>query len=414
MDVVVEGNLFIDGEVRKGCIGIEEGKIASIKKILEGDKHFDFGEKLIFPAALDVHVHFREPGQTEKEDFFTGTRAAAIGGVTFVMDMPNNKPPAMSLSSLENKIRGVKNKACVDFSLYGGVGEHSDISAMAQKCKAFKMYLSGDNEMFIPVGKMGNMLQKVKESGKILALHAESPECIKRGEARNLSEHERNRPVRCEIEEIKKIMEISRGVGTKIHICHVSSSRSIDILKGSGASMGVTPHHIFFSTSSKFRYEAMGKVNPPLRHEEERMKLFGAVRHGFDGIIESDHAPHLLEEKEDFSAAPSGMPGVDSSLPLMMEEVKRGHIDLSMVHRWMCRNPARTFGINKGEIEKGRDADLIVIDFKERKIEPYSKCGWSSYEGWSGIYPTHVFLRGEMIVENGEFTGSKGMGDMIL
>ena len=413
MDIVIEGNLFIDGEIKKGCVGIDEGRIVSIKKILEGENHFDFGEKLIFPAGLDVHVHFREPGQTEKEDFFTGTRAAAMGGITFVMDMPNNKPPAMNVPSLERKIKTVKNKACIDFALYGGIGEDSDIPAMAQKCKAFKMYLSGDNEMFVPIGKMEYVLQKVKESGRILAVHAESPDCIKRNEARNLSEHERNRPVRCEIEEIKKIMEINRGVGTKIHICHVSSSRSIDVLKGSGASMGVTPHHIFFSTSSKFRYEAMGKVNPPLRHEEERMKLFESVRHGFDGIIESDHAPHLLDEKENFLTAPSGMPGVDTSLPLMMEEVKRERMSLSMVHRMMCVNPARTFGINKGAIEAGRDADLLVIDFRESEIKSYSKCGWSAYEKRKGIYPSHVFLRGEMIVENGEFAGGEGMGEMI-
>lgn len=361
-----------------------------------------------------MHVHFREPGQTEKEDFFTGTRAAAIGGITFVMDMPNNKPPTMNSAALERKISKVKKKACIDFALYGGIGEHSDITSMAQKCKAFKIYLSGDNEIFVPIEKMEDVLQKVKESGRTLAVHAENPDCIKRNEACNLSEHERNRPVQCEIEAIKKVLEINRGVGAKIHICHVSSSQSIDILKESNASMGVTPHHMFLSTSSKFRHQAMGKVNPPLREEKERMRLFEAVRHGFDGIIESDHAPHLLEEKENFSTAPSGMPGVDTSLPLMVEEVKRERMSLSMVHRLMCGNPARIFGINKGNIEVGKDADLLVIDFKEREIKSHSKCGWSSYEGQMGVYPIHVFLRGERIVENNEFTGSESMGKMII
>jgi len=414
MDVVVEGNLFIDGKIKKGCVGIEDGRVVSIKKILKGEKHFDFGEKLIFPAGLDVHVHFREPGQIEKEDFFTGTIAAAMGGITFVMDMPNNRPPTMNSAALERKISMVKKKACVDFSLYGGIGEHSDILAMAQKCKAFKIYLSGDNEMFVTIEEIGDVLQKVKESERTLAIHAESPDCIKRSEAHNLSEHERNRPVRCEIEAIKKILEMNEKVGAKIHICHVSSSQSIDILKESNASMGVTPHHMFLSTSSKFRQQAMGKVNPPLRHEEERKKLFEAVRHGFDGIVESDHAPHLLEEKENFSTAPSGMPGADTLLPLMMGEVKKERMSLSMVHQLVCKNPARTFGINKGNIEVGKDADLLVIDFNEKEIKPYSKCGWSAYEKWKAIYPSYVFLRGEIIVENGEFAGSEGMGDMIL
>lgn len=414
MELVVEGNLFIDGEVRKGCVGIEEGIIVSIKKVLRGEKHFDFGEKLVFPAGIDVHVHFREPGQTEKEDFFTGTRAAAMGGITFVMDMPNNKPPTMSRHAIDEKTRIVGRKACVDFALYGGIGEQSDIPSMARRCRAFKVYLSGDNEMFVPIEKMKDVLQKVKDSGRTLAIHAENPECIKHNEARNLSEHERNRSVECEIEAIQKILEINREVGARIHICHVSSSRSIDILRGSGASMGVTPHHIFLSTSSKFEHEAMGKVNPPLRSEEERKSLFEVVRNGFDGIIESDHAPHLLEEKENFSTAPSGMPGVDTTLPLMMEEVKKGSMTLSAVHRMMCENPARIFGISKGDIKVGRDADLIIMDFREKEIKSYSKCGWSSYEGRMGVYPVHVFLRGERIVENNEFTGNEGMGNMVI
>ncbi len=414
MDVVVEGNLFIGGEIKKGCVGIDNGTIVSIKKVLEGEKHFDFGERLIFPAGLDVHVHFREPGQTEKEDFFTGTRAAAIGGTTFVMDMPNNKPPTTSPSSLDRKARLVGKKACIDFALYGGINGQSDIKAMAERCKAFKVYLSGDNEIFIPFSGLGDVLQKVKESGKVIAIHAESPECIKRGKAASLSEHEKNRPVECEVRAIKEILKINKDIGARLHICHVSSSDSLALLKDSGASMGVTPHHMLLSTSSKFRYEAMGKVNPPLRNEEERKKIFDIVTHKFDGVIESDHAPHLLEEKEDFLTAPSGMPGVGTLMPLMLEEVKKGRISLNKIHRMLCENPARTFGINKGKIEVGRDADLVVIDFDEKEIKPYSKCGWSSYEGRNGIYPLHVFLRGERIVENNEFVGGESMGKMVL
>ncbi|MEA2054961.1 MAG: dihydroorotase family protein [Candidatus Thermoplasmatota archaeon] len=413
MDLVIEGNLFIDGGIRKGCVGIDNGRIASIKKILEGDKHLDFGEKLIFPTGLDVHVHFREPGHTEKEDFFTGTKAAALGGITFVMDMPNNKPPAMSCFAIDEKIRIVRKKACIDFALYGGIGRKSNVKMMAKRCKAFKTYLSGDNEIFTHPAKLRGALHRVKESGKVIAIHAESRECIKRGMSTSLSSHEKSRPVKCEIETIKKILNANKGINANLHICHVSSPDSIMLLKENGINMGVTPHHMLLSTSSKFKLPAMGKVNPPLRKEEERKKIFNLVKNGFVDIIESDHAPHLPEEKDDFAAAPSGMPGVDTALPLMLEEVKKGDLPLSAVHRMLCKMPAETFGINKGKIEVGRDADLLVIDFKEGKITPQSKCGWSSYEDRKGIYPLHVFLRGKDVVENGQFIGNAGMGEMI-
>ena len=413
MDVVVEGNAYINGEIKKCCIGIEEGKIVSIKKVLQGEKHYDCGNALLFPAAIDIHIHFRDPGMTEKEDFFTGTRAAAHGGISCIFDMPNNSPPTIRKEYLEKKVRIARNKACVDFAFYGGIGKGSNVSALAKICKAFKIYLCKSNEIFVPKEKLRDILKRVKKTGKILAIHAEDEKCLIKEKAYNLAEYEKSRPIKCEISALHHIIKSNEGIGVPIHICHVSSLQGIEIAHKK-ASVGVTPHHMLLSTSSSFSLSAMGKVNPPLRSEDERKKIFDAVKKGMVNIIESDHAPHLLEEKKEFYNAPPGMPGVDAMLPILLFMVKKEKISLSLVHSLLCENPARIFGVKKGKIEVGRDADILAIDFKEKKIMSHSKCGWSCYEGWKGIYPSHFWLRGERIIEEGEFTGSEGTGKMIL
>ncbi|RLF47009.1 MAG: dihydroorotase [Thermoplasmata archaeon] len=406
MDVIC-GRIYRDG-LTEACIGIEDGRIVEIKKDLHGRKK-DYGDAIIFPAAIDIHVHFREPGFEYKEDFFTGSKAAALSGVTCVLDMPNNKPAILTKNDFEAKVRKIKDKACIDYGLYAGIREKAE----KMDCIAYKTFLSKDNEIFCSPDKLEEILKEVKQTGKPLAVHAEMEECIEHEKAEDLRKHERNRRIECELEALKKIVSINEKIGVKLHICHITTANSVDLLKEK-ASFGVTPHHLLFSYESKFKNEAMGKVNPPLRSEEERKKLFKKFVNGEISILESDHAPHLLQEKENFATAPSGMPGVDALFPIMLYMVKEGKINTDLLYKMACENPAKFFGINKGSIEVGRDADFIVIDFKDvGKIKALSKCGWSSYEGMPCIYPKHVYLRGEKIVEDGEFIGEKGIGKMI-
>lgn len=395
------------GKLINACIEVEDGKIVNLKKFANGKK-IDYGDAIIFPSAIDVHVHFREPGFEYKEDFFTGTVAAAKAGVTCVLDMPNNEPAIFNKKNFDEKVKKIAGKACIDYGLYAGIKDEVE----EMNCIAYKIFLSKDNELFCSLEKLGEILNKVKKQGKPLAIHAELEKCIKRGEAKNLEEHERNRNLKCEIEAIKKVLEMNK-VNAKIHFCHITSFDSIKLI-GNKAGFGVTLHHLLFSTESKFGNPSMGKVNPPLRKEEVRRKLYDAFLSGKIFILESDHAPHLMEEKENFSSAPSGMPGVDALLPIMLYKVKEREINLQFLHKMVCKNPAEFFGINKGSIEVGRDADFIVFDFKKiDKIKPLSKCGWSCYEGMPCIYPKDVYLRGEKIIEDGEFIGSAGMGKMI-
>ena len=399
-----------DGEIRHACIGIEDGKIAEIRKTAPPMARIrDYGDAIILPAAIDIHVHFREPGSIYKEDFFTGSRAAAIAGVTCVMDMPNNRPAILSAEKFNEKARIVAKKACVDYGLYAGVNKEG----YECDCAGYKTFLSADNEIFCSPDWMERLLIFIKKVDKPLAIHAEIEDCIERKKAENLREHGRRRRKECEIEGIKKILEINEKIGAKVHFCHVTLGEAVDLI-GNRASFGSTLHHLLFSTESRFTYEAMGKTNPPLREERERRKLYERFQQGRIPILESDHAPHLIEEKEEFESAPSGMPGVDAMLPIMLDMVRDGKVEMEAMLNMMGRNPAKLFGLNKGAVETGRDADLIIVDFSvEHKIKPLSKCGWSAYEGMKCIYPMDVYLRGERIVESHEFIGKGGMGRMI-
>ncbi|MBC7081010.1 MAG: dihydroorotase family protein [Thermoplasmatales archaeon] len=403
--MIVCGNIYKNG-IKNACLIIEDGKIVGIKKYIKGSK-IDYGNAIIFPSAIDIHVHFREPGNEEKEDFFTGTRAASLAGVTCVFDMPNNKPPVSNKKIFEEKKRRVSKKACIDFALYGGIKEKVE----EMDCIAYKLFLSKDNELFCENVK--KILIEVKKRNKIVAIHAESEECIQRKKSRNLVEHEKNRGLECELNAIKKIVDLNKKIKAKVHICHVTSKKSIEIIKRK-ASFGVTLHHLLFSFENLFKKEGFGKVNPPLRNKFEREMLFEVFKKGEIKIFESDHAPHLVGEKENFEDAPCGMPGVDAFVPVLLYFAKNGMIDFKIIENSFCRNPAKLFGIKKGEIKVGNDADFMVIDLRKvKKIKPLSKCGWSPYEGMKCIYPMHVYLRGEKVVDSFEFVGEKGKGRMI-
>ena len=396
---VIEGKAFINGKIRNANIGIEDGKIVAIKKVLYG-KTRNYNGMLILPSAIDIHVHFRQPGYEYKEDFFTGSRAAMLAGVTCVADMPNNKPLIISDEAFKEKLRRIKGKAWVDYALYAGISEN-----LVKDANLYKIYLSHDNEIFVDYERLPEILKKIKEKNALLAVHAEDKNCIRR-QGKNLEEYEKNNPIECEMKAVKKIMEINEEIGAMMHICHVTSSSVAEILLKNGISFGITLHHILFSYKSKFKIEAMGKVNPPLRSEEERKKLFTMVMKGKIPLLESDHAPHAIEEKKDFENAKPGMPGVDALFPVMLYFVKSEKIRLKNLMKMVAENPARVTRINKGSIAVGRDADFIIVDFNDvKKMKPLSKCGWSCYEGMNAIYPRYVWMRGNIVIDDYEIVG---------
>lgn len=416
MDLVIEGKCYVSGRFVNCCLGIDKGKIVKIGKMLEGEEHIDFGDRPVLPGAIDVHVHFRDPGMTDKEDFGTGSLAAIHGGVTCVFDMPNTRPSTTTVSSLSEKRKIASSKSMTDFGLFAGVRPGIDVPALAKQAVGFKLYMvSTTGDLLVSdLASIKQELVAISKAGKALAVHAEDENLRKKDIEKDLDDHLRNRPSECETSAIRKIVDAA--VGCHVHICHVSAKSSLPLISGRMITSEVTPHHLLLDSSR--RLGTFGKVNPPLRKKEDRQALFQFLNSGSLDVIASDHAPHTADDKEEeFEYAPTGMPGVETSLPLMLQLVKDGHLEIGTVVRKMCWRPGEIFGLKKGKIEVGYDADLVIVDMMSESVikgeKLHSKCGWTAYEGMPAIFPKTVFLRGEKIVENGAQCGERIGRDVV-
>ena len=418
MDVVVKGKAFVNGRFEKCCIGITDGKIAAVKKVLSGDKNIDLGDLIILPAGIDSHVHFRDPGYTNKEDFGTGTTAAAFGGISCVIDMPNTRPPVTAVDALREKIKNVKKKAFVDFGLFAGVGADSDLHGLSRESTAFKVYLASTTGDMLMTDEdvLKRVFSEAHGLGKVVAVHAENNNIIKKYEERSdsLPGHLAARSNKAELTGIEFALRLMGKA--KAHICHVSSKEGGEFAVNTDATTEVTPHHLFLD--SDMPLGSLGKVNPPLRKKKDARVLWHLLETGKIDIVASDHAPHKLHEKEtDFAKAPAGIPGVETLLPLLLYSVKKKQLSFNHFVEAVSQRPAEIFGFNKGRIAVGFDADLIAVDMKRvTKIKGrtlHSKCGWSPFEGFDAIFPHMTMVRGEIVMKEHNLVGKRGYGKYL-
>ncbi len=419
---VIKGRIFHAGELIEGCIGIDEGIITAVKKILDGDQVVDYGSKMILPAGIDPHVHFRDPGHTHKEDFGSGTLSALYGGVTCVLDMPNTNPPTIDVEHFDSKLETASRKAHCDFGLWGGLVDGIDQGQLLGRTKWAKAYLASTtgNLLINDLATIEKALPKLKQAGGVLAMHCEDMEIMKAlsrpGRPRNLVEHDTLRPNSSEAVCIQRMAMRNRSPA--MHICHVSSSLGLNAVDAS-MTCEVAPHHLFLNSSTKIG--PLGKMNPPLRSPDDQTALVNALANGSIQMLGSDHAPHTLEEKTgadvDFASAPAGVPGVETMLPLVLTLVKKGQLGLDRFVQASSTNTARRFGLNKGELAKGRDADLLVMNLRNKtKIEArhlHSRCDWTPYEGMEAFFPESVYIHGELAIDNGEAMVDPGHGRFI-
>ncbi|MDD1772803.1 MAG: dihydroorotase [Methanomassiliicoccales archaeon] len=406
---VVEGKLFYQGKLQKACIGIEDGRIVSVKKVLKGDEHYDFGDRLVLPGAVDPHVHFREPGQTNKEDFQTGSLSALFGGVTCVLDMPNNVPPTIDADSLKEKSDRLRGRSWVDYGLFGGIAPGTKISSL-QDCHAYKVFLGSSTQSTLikEENDLARISNEISATGKVLSVHAEEDAMLRRMDEGSLRDHEECRPRQAELMAIERLLRYQDRM--RINICHVSCRESLVSLKGSKLTFEATPHHMLLDSSMDLG--AWGKVNPPLRRKADREEILAAFCRGEVPMLATDHAPHAPDEKErGFGEAPSGMPGVETGFSMFLLLVKKGVLPLEVLIKAACHTPAATFGLNKGEIAEGRDADMVVIDPREvRQIKGrdlHSKCGWTPFEDREALFPQTVFVRGKVVIDDGSIVGDR-------
>lgn len=435
-DLVIEGRVFREGSLHDAAVCIEEGAIKEIRNTApsaSGERH-DLGRMILLPGLIDTHVHFRDPGHTAKEDFSTGTASAAFGGVTTVLDMPNNSPPTRDLRSFAEKADDVRSKAHIDHGLYMGLDEGSSAEELiacllgrdrGERPCAFKAFLgeSTGSLSFGPIGGLSAWAPFLSGNRSVLAIHAEdgslfSKKIVSETDPDILDRHDRQRPPAAEASAVRQALEAMGAASQSLHVLHVSSGEGLDAVKGSGCTLEATPHHLLLDIrwgEKSLENQAMCKVNPPLRRTSDRAALWKALLDGTITTLGSDHAPHLPSEKEKGILSPSGIPGVETMGPLMLQKVKERKLPLERFMELLCEAPAKRFSMpGKGALMPGMDADLVVIDpslsRRIRSEDLHSRCGWTPYEGFDGVFPIRTYSRGELIVENDVLCSKGGRG----
>lgn len=409
---VLTGRALVRGALQPTEIAIgPDGRILSVGRVRSRAPRRDVGDAVILPAATDLHVHFREPGgDAGVEDLATGTLQAAIGGVTLVGDMPNNSPAITDAELVADKAGRVTGRAAVDVLLYASPTRPSALEQLAMTAGAFKVYLApttGITEVPQPA-EVAPLLRRLSELDLPVSVHAEDPAGL---EGTHLpgspAEWDRMRPSSAELRAVERLLPAPPPL--RLHVAHVTTVPVADRLRFAGLSFEVTPHHLLLTdrTGTGPRY----KVNPPLRTEAERAALWESFRRGEVPCLASDHAPHSADAKDlPFDRAPSGMPGVETMLPLLLARVRAGELDLARLVAAACDRPARWLGQPLGRIAPGHRANLLVVDFKARRSLSgrmlHAPCGWTAFEGWEAIFPREHYRDGVRIVDDGEFVGA--------
>ncbi len=435
-DLVLEGRILVEGKLIPSAVCILDGRIEAVKRIAptgsETGDMIRYGKALLMPGTIDSHVHFRDPGQTRKEDFASGTTSAAFGGATTVIDMPNNTPSITNGSELGKKLDIVRKKAHVDFGLYMMITPETNsdgLRALLRKSTvrptALKAFLgrSTNSLVFDPISDLSSFAGAIEETGTVLAVHPESGRHLKEGSGDGdpkgvLRKHNAMRPPLAERMAVEEAVKALGTASSNLHLLHISTGDGIEASRETGATVEVTPHHLFMDikwAEAHLENEALGKMNPPLRDTDHRSSLWRALNDGTVDTIGSDHAPHLLDEKSEGSNSPSGVPGVETMLPLLLDSVGKHMTSLERVQHLLCGSPARRFSLEgKGFISAGYDADITVVDLSSSKRirgeDLHSKCGWTPFEGMYGVFPQVVYSRGELIVENDVLCSRPGRG----
>lgn len=420
------GRIYQAGKLARGVLHVENGRITRIDET-PSDDHIDFGDQAILPGAIDIHVHFREPGATHKEDWTSGTTAAAFGGVTAVIDMPNTAPPTTTLKALRDKLRTAQEKAVVDYAAWSGATWYlEDLPEMMRWSPGIKIYLgatTGDLLAEEPA-KIKQAIAIATQAERPILLHCEAQRVLNqhRRTEMELSDHDTTRPPLAEVEAVYDIMKAVPGIKPKprVHVCHIASADAVRAAQAAGFSRGVCPHHLLLDHQGCCHEEpGKGKMNPPLRDPAARDALWQAFAGGSIPILESDHAPHTKAEKTDaFQQVPAGVPGVETLLPVLLARVGKG-VELATVVDAATRAPADLLGLtDRGRLEVGAQADFAVYNLDDvgvvEQSKLHSKCGWSPFDGAAAVFPSDTYLRGEPVVRAGKLVGKPGSGRSLI
>jgi len=400
-----------DGRVRD--VRVDGDRIGAIGTGLDGEEVIDAEGKRLLPGMIDAHVHFREPGYPHKETWTTGSESAAAGGVTTVFDQPNTDPATVDAAGYERKA-DLAAASLVDYGINGGVTSAWEPEGLFGKPIAAlgEVFLADSTgDMGIDADLFEDALERARTAGVPVTVHAEDADLF------DETATERDAPdawsayrtAEAEIAAIEEACAVAEDVGTTVHIAHTSTPEGADAAAAAGMTCEATPHHLFLSRSDLDELGTFGRMNPPLRSKRRQEALFDRLVDGTVDIVATDHAPHTRAEKDaSIWEAPSGVPGVETALPLLVAAAERGDLDYERVRDVTAANVAEIFGLDrKGRIEEGYDADLVLVDPEETiTIEDgrlHSKCGWTPFEGYEGVFPELTTVRGTVVYRDGEF-----------
>jgi dihydroorotase len=400
MDLVLAGRAWVRGRALPCEIGIAEGRIARIGRALPasetaGARVVRLRRGLLLPGAVDAHVHLREPGFPQKETIATGTLAALHGGVTTVLDMPNTQPPVVDRAALADKAERFAAHSRVDWGLHAMVDSELRSFALGSAPVGYKLYLGPSTHVgAFPAARLGEALARAAGTGRPLVVHAEHPDLL-----RDDPDPGAARPAEAEWRAVQALQDAAPE-RIALLVAHCTTARGLQLARRAGFAAEVSPHHLLLDHGALAELGARAKVNPPLRGPRERAALWQAFARGKASTLGSDHAPHTLAEKaQGLDKAPAGMPGVETMLPLLLARVRARALPLGVLVRAACERPAELFGLAKGRIAPGSDADLVHVELGHvtavRARDLHSKAGWTCFEGWPAVFPRQVWLRGE-------------------
>jgi dihydroorotase len=430
VDLVINGGTVVspDSEYR-ASIAIKDGLIHAIgapEAMPAAKQTLDASGLHILPGAIDVHVHFRDPGYPQKEDFASGTAAAAFGGVTTIFDMPNTLPTIGTPEALAAKHKIASAKAYVDYGLYAVLGEDSieHVPGLIEGgIIGFKLYM-GNTFGRIPSPSTGAMLEAfevVAPTGKRISLHAETNSIMERRESRLRAAgrtepiaHLAARPAVVAVEAVARAAILAEWTGARIHVLHISSAAELRPLaeakaRGVEISGETCPHYLLLSEADYEKFGGIVRVNPPVREAPNRQPLWDALMDGTVDMIATDHAPHTPEEKtrNDIWTVDCGFPGVETQMPLMLTEINRGRATLQDYVRWSAEAPAKVWGLypRKGTLTVGSDADIAIVDLnKNWTIDDALIQSHSKISPWHGhratALPIHTIVRGRFVMKD--------------
>lgn len=421
-DLLLSGaKVYKDGSLQSLSIAVKDGLIVEVGEKISGDakKTINLSGKTILPGLIDSQVHFREPGLIHKEEIETGSMAAALGGVCTFFEMPNTNPPTTSVESIQEKVEKAKKVSYVNFAFFMGATQHNleelKKSADLEGCCGIKIFLGSSTGSLLLYEKEA-LLNVFKNTKGMISCHSENEDLLNerkgiRDAATTAHGHPEWRNVETALSSTKRLIELARQAGRKVHVLHITTKDEIEFLRENkdACTVEVLPQHLtLFAPDCYDRLGTYAQMNPPIRTKDHQEGIWKGLLDGTVDVMGSDHAPHTREEKDQgYPKGPSGMPGVQTIIPLMLNHVNEGRLSLSRMIELLAEKPSELWHLNKGKIEVGKDADFTVVDL-ERVVEikdddQASRVGWTPFNGMKVKgWPTHTIVGGTLVMEEGK------------